>query len=370
MKPPVTRTLAVMLAVVTLAACAPRGTITLDPAAAQVGQVRQVFVGTTRTLNPETDRFDSGRHEGMDYARVDVSVPPERKLGTITFPHRNRAPDPRKDFLTTSDQIYTTPAAFRADLARALRAEPSGRHEAVVYVHGFNNTFAEGVYRIAQISHDLDVPGVAVHYAWPSAANPVNYAYDRDSVLFARDGLEQLLKQVAEAGADHILVVGHSMGALLVMETLRQMRLDGNATFVRHLGGIVLISPDIDVDVFRTEALRIGTLPQPFVIFTSQRDHALELAARLTGQRHRLGNLAGVAKVADLKVTVLDVGAFSEGVGHFTAATSPALLRILGRVSDLNSAYAGDPTGKIGLLPGVALTVRNATQVILTPNRP
>ena len=214
------------------------------------------------------------------------------------------------------------------------------------------------------------MPGVAVHYAWPSAANPVNYAYDRDSVLFARDGLEQLLTQVVASGADHILLVGHSMGAMLVMETLREMRLDGNATVTRHLGGVVLISPDLDVDVFRTEALRIGTLPQPFIIITSQKDRALALSARLTGQRQRLGNLADVTKVADLKVTLVDVGAFSEGVGHFTAATSPALLQILGRMSDLNSAYAGDPTGKIGLLPGVALTVQNATQVILQPITP
>ena len=132
----------------------------------------------------------------------------------------------------------------------------------------------------------------------------------------------------------------------------------------------MLISPDLDVDVFRTEALRIGTLPQPFIIITSQKDRALALSARLTGQRQRLGNLADVTKVADLKVTLVDVGAFSEGVGHFTAATSPALLQILGRMSDLNSAYAGDPTGKIGLLPGVALTVQNATQVILQPITP
>lgn len=364
------RSLAVMLAVLTLAACAPRGSITIVPAAAQVGQVRQVFVGTTRTLDTATMTFSSERHEGVDYAQVDVSVPPERKLGTITFPHRDGAPDPRKDFLTTAETIYAGPTGFRADLSRALRAEPSGRREAVVYVHGFNNTFAEGVYRIAQISHDLDVPGVAVQYAWPSAANPVNYAYDRDSVLFARDGLEQLLAQVVASGADHILLVGHSMGAMLVMETLRQMRLDGNAAVTGHLGGVVLISPDIDVDVFRTEALRFGKLPQPFIIVTSQRDRALGLAARLTGQRHRLGNLADVTRVSDLKVTLLDVGAFSEGVGHFTAATSPALLKILGRIGDLNNAYAGDPTGKIGLLPGVALTVQNATQVILRPITP
>ncbi len=349
-----------------LAACAPRGTITLDPAAGQVGKVTPIYVGTTRAFDAQTGRFTASRAETVDYARLDVSVPPERALGTVPFPARHEKPNPAKDFLTTSEQFFTAPARFRDSLARALARQPGGP-EAVVYVHGFNNTFAEGVYRIAQISHDLDVPGVAVTYSWPSAGHPLAYAYDRDSALFARDGLEQLLTQVARAGARRILLVGHSMGAELVMEALRQMRLDGNAQVMRRISGVILISPDLDVEVFRSEALRIGKLPQPFIIFTSQRDRALALAARLTGERQRLGNLTDVKRLADLKVTVLEVGAFSKGLGHFTAATSPALIRILSRIADVNAAYARDPTARTGLLPGVVLTVRNATQVVLTP---
>lgn len=362
-----TRLIALILTLATLAACAPRGHITMDPAAAQVGQVVPVFVGTTRKPDAATGQFGSGRLEGEDYVQLDISVPPDRKLGTIPFPKKYGPPDPHRDFLTTDQTLYASPAAFRADLARAIRAQPTGKREAVVYVHGFNNTFAEGVYRIAQISHDLQVPGVAVHYSWPSAANPLNYGYDRDSALFARDGLERLLNQVRAAGADRIVLLGHSMGAELVMEVLRQMKLDGNTAVLSHLGGVVLMSPDIDVEVFREQALRIGTLPQPFIIFTSQKDRALALSARLTGQKHRLGNLKDVSRVADLKLTIFEVGAFSEGVGHFTAATSPALIRILGRISDVDKAYADDRTGRTGLLPGVVLTVQNATQVILNP---
>ena len=362
-----TRFLTVLLISLSIAACTPRGAITIDPQAASVGAVRSVFVGTTRKPDPATGTFGTGRLEGIDYARLDISVPPDRALGSITWPRRGQVPDPSRDFLTTHEQIFANAANFRAELSRALRTDAHGTREAVVYVHGFNNNFAEGVYRIAQLSHDLDMPGVAVHYSWPSAANPLNYAYDRDSALFARDGLEKLLSQVAAAGADHILIVGHSMGSELVMEALRQMRLDGNAAVMSRVAGVVLISPDIDVEVFRSEALRIGKLPQPFVIFTSQRDRALALSARLTGQKERLGNLKDVSAVSDLQVTVLEVGAFSQGIGHFTAATSPALIKLLSRISDLNNAFASDRTGRTGLLPGVVLTFQNATQVILSP---
>ncbi len=46
----------------------------------------------------------------------------------------------------------------------------------MVFVHGFNNTFADGLHRTAQIRHDFEIPGVAVHYAWPSAGNALGYA--------------------------------------------------------------------------------------------------------------------------------------------------------------------------------------------------
>lgn len=352
---------------VLLAACAPRGQITLDPAAATLGDARPIFVGTTRQLDPVTGQFTSARSAQVDYARLTVSVPPDRALGTITYPPEGQKPNAAKDFLTTAEALYPGPTAFRAALAKALAARPAAQREAMVYVHGFNNTFAESVYRLAQISHDLAVPAVPVAYAWPSAANPLAYAYDRDSVLFARDGLERLLTQIARAGARRILLVGHSVGSELVMEVLRQMRLDGNRAVMSRLSGVVLISPDLDVDVFRSEALRIGHLPQPFVIFTSRRDRALALAARLTGERQRLGNLTDLKRLEDLKVTVLEVSAFSQGVGHFTAATSPALIRILQRVNDLNQAYALDPAARLGLLPGAVLSVRKATQVVLIP---
>ena len=70
--------------------------------------------------------------------------------------------------------------------ARRRRA----KRRALIFVHGFNNTFAEGLYRIAQLSHDLDLPRVTVHYSWPSAGQALGYVHDRDSALYARDGFE------------------------------------------------------------------------------------------------------------------------------------------------------------------------------------
>ena len=360
-------TIARILLLVLLIGCTPRGQMVLYPQAVSVGDEKTVFVGTTRLLDPETGGFGNLRSKTPVFAKYDISIPPDRALGVISWPPKGRAPDPTRDFLTTDQTIFSDATAFRAALHAGLGAQGRGTREAVVFVHGFNNNFAEGLFRIAQLSHDLDVPGVAVHYSWPSAAKPLGYAYDRDSALFARDGLQALLQEVTAAGAERILIVAHSMGAALTMETLRQIAFQHDDRLMSRIRGVVLISPDIDVDVFHAQAVAIPVLPQPFIIFTSRRDRALMLSARLTGQRDRLGNLADVSEVADLKVTVLDVGAFSTGTGHFNVGDSSALIKILARLGEINDAFDTDPSGRAGLLPGAVLTVQNATQIILSP---
>lgn len=363
------RRIAGLMLIVLLAACGPRGTLTALPPGAEPGIVRTVFVATTRTVDPDTGIYGGGRlRGGANFARYDVSIPPERELGQITWPPKGGPPDARTDFLTTNVVPYDDAGGFRAELRRTLAALPPGEREVTVFTHGFNNTFAEGLYRVAQMSNDLEFPGVTVHYSWPSVGKTLAYVRDRDSVLFARDGFEQLLDEVAAAGAQRIVIVGHSMGGALVMETLRQMAIRGDRAVRPRIAGVLLLSPDIDIDVFHAQAEAIGKLPQPFLIFTSRKDRALALAARLTGvRRDRLGNLRDVTKVADLEVTVVDVAAYSTGDGHLNVGNSPALIRILSRIGDIDSAFGADRSGRAGLLPGFALTVQNATQIILTP---
>jgi esterase/lipase superfamily enzyme len=357
------RRILISLSLSILIACTPRGEVTLDPQAAAVGQVQKIYIGTSRAREADGS-FGNTRSEKILFARYDISVPPERELGKIKWPPRHGKADPRKQFFTTDEIVYQGDEPFRADLRKQLAANGG---EAVIFVHGYNNNFAEGVYRVAQFAHDLKLPGAVVHYAWPSAAEPLGYAFDRDSALFARDGLETLLHEVAASGAKRILLVAHSMGAALTMEALRQTAIRGDKKTLDLIGGVVLISPDIDVDVFKRSAHSIGKLPQPFLIFGSDRDKALRFSAMLSGQSDRLGSLKDISRVADLDVTFLDVGEFSKGMGHFTVGDSASLISLLSGIQDVEGAFEADRKARVGLLPGVVLTVQNATQVILKP---
>lgn len=352
-----------VLCLTLVVACTPRGQVTLDPAASEIGTIQKVFVGTTRRQDAD-GLFGSHRSEEVRFARYDISVPPNRTLGEITWPQRGVPADPTTQFVTASAELYQTTPDFQTDLRRQLAANNG---EAVIFVHGYNTNFAEGVYRIAQFAHDLELPGTVLLYSWPSAAQPLGYAYDHDSAMFARDGLESLIHEVARAGAKRILLVAHSMGSGLTMEALRTTAIRGDTRTMKLVGGVILISPDIDVDVFREEARAVGTLPQPFVIFGSDRDKFLRLSAALTGQGERLGSLGDVSRLADLKVTFMDVGEFAKGAGHFVVGDSAALIQLLDRISEIQGAFERDRRSRTGLFPGMVLTVRNATQVVLWP---
>ena len=43
--------------------------------------------------------------------------------------------------------------------------DAAGAREAVVFVHGYDNTFAEGLYRQVQMHHDFALPDLAINYA-------------------------------------------------------------------------------------------------------------------------------------------------------------------------------------------------------------
>ena len=355
--------LILIIALGLLAACAPRATLVTVPGLDPSLETRSVFVATTRAA--ANGQFGAARTGRPAFLRYDMTVPPLREKGGSPF--LATKPDPQTQFLVRSRTDFQTSASFQSALSNALNQRNRAQREAIIFVHGFNNTFDEGVLRITQLAEDFDFDGVSVHYSWPSAGSPLGYAYDRDSLLIARDGLDGLISQVEAAGAQRVIIVAHSVGSMLVMETLRQRAIARPGSVAQDIDGVILISPDIDVQLFRTQALRIGKLPQPFGIFVSRRDRVLGLSARLTGQSNRLGNLRDGSAVAGLDVALVDVTDLSTGAGHFTAASSPAIISLFGQAGSLNAAFKGDRAGRTGLIPGTVITVRTATDIILSP---
>lgn len=348
-----------------LTACAVREQVDFVQGPAPGAVWQPVLVATMRAPDPSQPIPGSARSNEVTFGRYTVSIPPEREAGSIPRQRNRQTPDLERHFML-AEALPLQPAAFTAAVRAQLAEQPPAQREVVIFVHGFNTTFAEGTYRTAQMKHDLQLPGVMTHFSWPSLGEPLAYVHDRDSALFSRDGLIEMIHRVRDAGPERIILIAHSMGSQLMMEALRQMALARDPALER-IGGVVLIAPDIDVSVFRQQARTIGRLPQPFLIVVSQRDRALQLSARLTGEPQRLGNLPSPEAVRDLPVTLVDVTAFGSGDGHFTVASSPALIGLLGQLGAVNLALNAADVANSPLLPGVFRPLQRASEVVLTP---
>jgi len=119
--------------------------------------------------------------------------------------------------------------------------------------------------------------------------------------------------------------------------------------------------------VFKSQASTFGDLPQPFLILSSSRDRALRLSSFITGEPNRLGNITDIGEVSDLEVYVIDIAAYSTGSGHFTIGDSPELITLLNNIGSVQAAFDKDKAGRVGLLPGLVLTARKATAIVVSP---
>jgi esterase/lipase superfamily enzyme len=250
-------------------------------------------------------------------------------VGSVTFPD-SYPPDPRTDFYVVSGRRLGGEQAFVAEINRRLRSDPLSDNTNSVFIHGYNTNFAEGLYRHAQLQHDYDSHAATVLISWPSAGSNRGYVYDHDSVLYSRGALESTLAAIARSNATKINIIAHSLGCLLTMETLSTMARAGHESFFDKLNAVLLVAPDIDVDVFRTQARPVLSRGLPIFVVVSSRDQALLVSTRIRGNFRRVGSATGPT-FDYLDVTVIDVTDVNAGggLGHFAVANSPELISLL-----------------------------------------
>ncbi|MEM8658629.1 MAG: alpha/beta fold hydrolase, partial [Pseudomonadota bacterium] len=282
-----------------LSACAKRGTIEYAPPVASA-TTHDIWVASYRADVPSGQRGAPPRPAAPAYQRYTVSIPPTHAPGKIEWP--SGTPDAETDFVTVGAARYPSNRSF----ARAVAAsDQSGEDETLLFVHGYNMRPGEAVYQLAQLKEDFAVPVPTVLFSWPSAGVGVGYIYDRDSVLISRDWLEQLIIDLTRDSRRKILLIGHSMGSQLIMETLRQIELKQSVDIARKIDGVVLLAPDIDAELFQSQARSLRTWPDPFMLMVAEQDRALRLSSLLVGFRPRLGSQTDRSAVEGLPVSVV-----------------------------------------------------------------
>ncbi len=341
--------LAVGFALAFLAGCAGKPEDFIGPnAPLGLAEVQRIYLATDRVL---ADNLSATTKRGgaLSFAHYDITVPPRHRPGEVEFSARN--PDPATSFTVAGARPIETLRALGKTVRGA--AGPLGRpiDSPVVYVHGFNTAMEYAVYRHAQIAHDYGLQGPQVTFAWPSIERALGYVRDKDSILIARDHLEELLVELTREN-QNVFVFGHSMGTQLVVETLRQLSIKGRQDVLRRIGGVILVSPDIDLDLFEAQHESIDPLPNPFVVMTSESDYALRFSSLLTAQPERLGSARDRNRLAALDLLVLDLSGLPNARNHFLAATSPVVIDI---VTSARADVLSDKIPRSGIIDVAAM---------------
>ncbi len=376
-----------VVAAMLLAACGGRPDGVLEPVALTVPGTSTVDMAVATTRSRSDNRavlFTGERGAQLDFANIVVSIPPAsaRQIGDVQWPRRLPG-NPATDFVTVRADDMTLPEA-KVWFNERVKKTPS--RKALVFIHGFNNRFDDAVYRFAQIVHDSGAPVVPILFTWPSRGSLLDYGYDRESTNYSRDALEQLLTALAQnKNVDEVDVLAHSMGNWVTLEALRQMAIR-NGRVLPKIKNVMLASPDVDVDVFRSQMADIGNKGPNITLFVSQDDRALAASRRIWGNVERLGQVNPtlepyVTEFKQDKITVIDLTALKtdDRLNHGKFAASPEVVQAIGArlaagqtVSDsrvgLGDRIIAASTGAAATVGAAAGVVVAAPVAIIDPN--
>ena len=291
----------VCLAAVTLSGCigddnvlsgpltSPRAGLEKDPT---------LLVATTRLPvgdPPKKPWFSGERAPDLIYAQARLSPPSNSLIGGSEWT------------ITKVDSLDRTNAA------QAFAQAAFGR-DLLLYIHGYRESFETAAASTIGLSEGIKFPGATGLFTWPSAASTFSYVADRESAMWSRDALEDVLSAIAKTpSGGRIHIVAHSMGTLLTLEALRMLRADGGESVMERIGAIVLAAPDIDIDLFARGLERLGSDAKKITVISSTNDRALAVSSRLAGGIVRAG-AADRERLESLGVRVADASEFGSGI--------------------------------------------------------
>lgn len=310
----------------------------------------RILYATDRQCTGDTPNnfYGSARSPGLGATALacgqcDVSIPFRHVVGEIERPSLWRlefSEKPTQHVTVLSVQPMSKPA-----FAKLLQTEVgrTASKSVLLFVHGFNVTFADAAYRTAQMKFDLMFDGAAVMYTWPA---PKNYVECEGNAVWTRPHLLAfLIDYLHRSGAQQIHLIAHSMGTRVLTDALSELVQLPDANRPRY-NQIILAAPDIDAAVFKQQiAPRIVKTAERISIYASSNDWALA-ASKAVHNYPRLGESGeSIAVFPEYpKIEVVDTTAIDEGLlGHSYYGDSPLILR------DIQLVLAGTPAIRRGL---------------------
>lgn len=271
-------------------------------------QVRVLF-GTNRkplgsgTSNVDRAAFDDlfGPENGgeLHIGCADVSVPTDAKSRRELKRPAGGPPDPTKSFII--ERYRYLAGSGPGDPGRKLNLIDdqyrAGHERALLFIHGYNVSFADALLRVAQIANDTGYSGKIYMFSWPSVARSTYYPQDLDNAEQSETYLEHFIRHVlSDRSLSKLDIVVHSMGSQPLLRVVRGVsRSFDDTTFRRRarvrLGQVIFAAPDVGIDVFREKVQELAPFADRVTLYTSATDCAMFASRILRLGRPRAGDV-------------------------------------------------------------------------------
>ena len=278
--------------------------------------------------------FQGGREKELIYGVAPVRIPEAHKFGKVERPENFivlgftiwKEKEKKEEHFTLGNIDI-----FEKELFEHL-IKKHGSDGAMIFVHGFNNSFSDSIFKLAQIVWDTQFSGVPIAFSWPSkAGGALYYDYDRESALFSRDAFLDVLES-ASRNASKVYVIAHSMGNQIVVDALAKASERGLGF---QLSEVILAAPDVDKDVFESLADRLRKAAKGITLYASSSDKALLASKAKAGWKPRAGDIPPDGPLVLPGIDTIDVTAVGDdmfALNHGTFSSSRSVIDDLGRL--------------------------------------
>jgi esterase/lipase superfamily enzyme len=248
---------------------------------------------------------------------INLELGPVRELGAYPQEPYNMVKGPEGKVLRDRSELarhFEAKAELQGEVERRLAEAP--KKEVMLYVHGFNETFATAAFTAAELCHFLGREQVCAFFTWPASTTGnflISYTTTTESADYAVAHLKKTIRTLATTpGLESLQILAHSRGTALTLRAVSELATEAIAAGKEPLDlykidNLVLLSPDIDVDIaaqqitgflsdpelmtFWPEARLPRVLQGRLTIYASPEDRALLVSRILFRSRNRVGQL-------------------------------------------------------------------------------
>ncbi|MCC9601914.1 alpha/beta hydrolase [Stieleria sp. JC731] len=299
------------------------------------GTLFPVWFGTNRQLFEKDGHVfeieGSTNIDNVHYGQCDVWIPTSHRRGELKSPWYKES----RLFSDSALRIENTRLLqdFAAEIKRRLQNENASTNH-LLFIHGFNNSFADAILRAGQLGFDLGIDGATIAFSWPSRnLFPFISRYNGDGEVISgsRKALEQVCERLQKLeGTLH--VIAHSMGNRGLLQAWKKAFEKIASCKNLDIGQIVFAAPDVFQQTFKDETEGIEQFCKRATLYASKKDRALGFS-RLLSHTPRAGLLPPPMVIPNLDT--IEVPFNADLLGHtYFANTIPVLDDLAALIED------------------------------------